>query len=106
MLPYQLLPAHASHITTTTAGTKNYLVCRKESNHHCCIHIQASEDTHTHTHTHPNSDMYVIVILSWKKSPRGHAPNYPLNTPTKSITIIFLNICNRRKNKSEGQNFL
>jgi len=30
-------------------------------------------------------------------------PNNPLNnTPTKSITIIFHNICNRRKDKSEG----
>jgi hypothetical protein len=29
--------------------------------------------------------------------------NNPLNNkPTKSITIIFHNICNRRNNKSEG----
>jgi hypothetical protein len=41
-----------------------------------------------------------------EKVTMGACPNYPLNTPTKSITIIFHNICNRRKEKSEGQNFL
>jgi hypothetical protein len=31
-------------------------------------------------------------------------PNYPLNnTPTKSITIIFHNICNRRKTNQKDR---